>query len=232
MQFVSFVAKLLSMNVTHLECALCGLRHEAGVLQNLCVECGKPLLVRYDLEKAGQTLTKDSLNTRESSLWRYRELLPLPANAEPVTLGEGMTPLLPCTRLGKDLGLPHLVDCGLAQEFRPRRGDRAPFPSAAASAAAASVIAAAPAAAAASATTTAAGAQPHREGGVQPVHGGSRQDVDGHGHRSGFDRLLGHLSVVGAERHVRATRRAVDDLDRPERRGASAGDGHRDVPDR
>ena len=52
MQFVAFVAKLLCMNVTHLECALCGLRHEAGVLQNLCVECGKPLLVRYDLEKA------------------------------------------------------------------------------------------------------------------------------------------------------------------------------------
>ena len=47
------------MNVTHLECALCGLRHEAGVLQNLCVECGKPLLVRYDLDKAAETLTRD-----------------------------------------------------------------------------------------------------------------------------------------------------------------------------
>ncbi|MEQ1645394.1 MAG: threonine synthase, partial [Pyrinomonadaceae bacterium] len=42
------------MNVTHLECALCGLRHEANVLQNLCITCGKPLLVRYDLEKAAE----------------------------------------------------------------------------------------------------------------------------------------------------------------------------------
>ena len=46
------------MNVTHLECALCGLRHEADVLQNLCVECGKPLLVRYDLEKAAEIADK------------------------------------------------------------------------------------------------------------------------------------------------------------------------------
>src|SRR6185312_11028545 len=45
----------------------------------------------------------------ENSLWRYRELLPLPKGAEPVTLGEGMTPLLPCPRLGKELGLRHLT---------------------------------------------------------------------------------------------------------------------------
>ena len=62
------------MNVTHLECALCGLRHEARQLQNLCNECGKPLFVRYDLAKAGETLTRESLKTRESSLWRYREV--------------------------------------------------------------------------------------------------------------------------------------------------------------
>ena len=61
MLFVRFVANLFLMNVTHLECALCGLRHEAGVLQNLCIECGKPLLVRYYLEKAAQTMTKESL---------------------------------------------------------------------------------------------------------------------------------------------------------------------------
>ena len=39
------------MNVTHLECAACGLEHEARRLLNLCRECGKPLLVRYDLEQ-------------------------------------------------------------------------------------------------------------------------------------------------------------------------------------
>ena len=82
------------MNVTHLECANCGLRHEAGVLQNLCVECGKPLLVRYDLDKAAGTITRDSLKTRESSLWRYREVLPVENAENVVTFGEGWTPLL------------------------------------------------------------------------------------------------------------------------------------------
>ena len=54
------------MNVTHLECALCGLKHEARRLLNLCSACGKPLLVRYDLERAKVTLTKESLPTRRA----------------------------------------------------------------------------------------------------------------------------------------------------------------------
>jgi threonine synthase len=91
------------MNVTHLECALCGLRHEARKLQNLCVECGKPLLVRYDLEAAGQTLTSDSLKGREASLWRYREVLPVEDWANVVSFGEGWTPLLNANRLAENL---------------------------------------------------------------------------------------------------------------------------------
>jgi threonine synthase len=91
------------MNVTHLECALCGLRHEAQTLQNLCVECGKPLLVRYDLEKAAQSLTPRSLASRESSLWRYREVLPVDDPANVVTFGEGWTPLLRADKLAASL---------------------------------------------------------------------------------------------------------------------------------
>jgi threonine synthase len=91
------------MNVTHLECALCGLRHEAGVLQNLCVECGKPLLVRYDLEKAAETLTRDSLKTRVSSLWRYSEVLPVEDPDNIVSFGEGWTPLLRADKLAASL---------------------------------------------------------------------------------------------------------------------------------
>jgi threonine synthase len=45
---------------------------------------------------------------RLPSLWRYRELLPLPFAVEPVTLGEGMTPLLLCPRLGREMGLKRL----------------------------------------------------------------------------------------------------------------------------
>lgn len=93
------------MNVTHLECALCHLRHEAGVLQNLCAECGKPLLVRYDLSAAKQTLTKESLKTREASLWRYREVLPVENAENIVSLGEGWTPLFKTEKLAKNLPL-------------------------------------------------------------------------------------------------------------------------------
>jgi threonine synthase len=91
------------MNVTHLECALCGLRHEANVVQNLCVECGKPLLVRYDLDAASQTLTKESPSSRESSLWRYREVLPVRDTNNIVSFGEGWTPLLKAERLSATL---------------------------------------------------------------------------------------------------------------------------------
>ena len=93
------------MNVTHLECSACGTRHEARRLQNLCVECGKPLLVRYDLETAGRTLTKESLKGRRSDLWRYREVLPVAHDENVVSLGEGWTPLLRAARLGERLGL-------------------------------------------------------------------------------------------------------------------------------
>jgi len=93
------------MNVTHLECALCHKRHEARILQNLCTECGKPLLVRYDLETAAQTLTKDVLKTRESSLWRYREVLPVEDPANIVSLGEGWTPLFKAEKLAEALPL-------------------------------------------------------------------------------------------------------------------------------
>ena len=91
------------MNVTHLECALCGLRHEAAVLQNLCIECGKPLLVRYDLEKAAQTMTKESLTSRESSLWRHLEVLPVENPENIVSFGEGWTPLLNAEKLTASL---------------------------------------------------------------------------------------------------------------------------------
>src|SRR6185295_19003350 len=68
-----------TMNVTHLECGLCGLRHEARRLHNLCTQCGKPLLVRYDLTRASKSLTKEALKGREPDLWRYREVLPVDA---------------------------------------------------------------------------------------------------------------------------------------------------------
>ncbi|PYS23525.1 MAG: threonine synthase [Acidobacteria bacterium] len=96
------------MNVTHLECAACGLRHEARRLHNLCTECGKPLLVRYDLERASASLTKESLSRRRADLWRYREVLPVERDENVTSLGEGYTPLVHASRLGEQLGLSEL----------------------------------------------------------------------------------------------------------------------------
>ena len=96
------------MYVTHLECSRCGARHERGQLHNLCLECGRPLLVRYDLTRAGETLTRDRLRGRVASLWRYREVLPVADDASITTLGEGWTPLAHAHRLGERLGMRRL----------------------------------------------------------------------------------------------------------------------------
>jgi threonine synthase len=93
------------MFLSHLECTACGLRHEWQHLQNLCTSCHKPLFAIVDLAKAGRTLTREALAAREKSLWRYRELLPLPRDVEPVSLGEGATPLLQAKRFADDVDL-------------------------------------------------------------------------------------------------------------------------------
>jgi threonine synthase len=94
------------MYVTHLESALDGTRFESGRVHT--VHQGRPLWVRYDLGQIRRSVAPADLVQRPSSLWRYREMLPLPADQEPVSLGEGMTPLLPCPRLGQSLGLSRL----------------------------------------------------------------------------------------------------------------------------
>jgi threonine synthase len=55
-----------------------------------------------------QAIFPENLRQREPSLWRYRELLPLPRDLEPISLGEGCTPLIKCDRLGRELGLENL----------------------------------------------------------------------------------------------------------------------------
>ena len=94
--------------VTHIECTVCGHRHEAGRLLTVCVACGQMLAVRYDLARAAAVVTKDELRQRPPDMYRFRELLPLDPGEEPVTLGEGGTPLLPLPRLAAHLGLKHL----------------------------------------------------------------------------------------------------------------------------
>ncbi len=70
----------------------------------------RPLLARYDLERAGRTLTREALAERRSGgLWRWAELLPVADPAQRLHLGEGSTPLLAAPRLGAALGAPKLL---------------------------------------------------------------------------------------------------------------------------
>jgi len=95
--------------LTHLEGALSGATYPADELANLDPADGRPLLARYDLEKAARTLTAESLASRRAGgLWRWAELLPVRDRGHVVSLGEGDTPLLPQPRLGKALGAPRL----------------------------------------------------------------------------------------------------------------------------
>ena len=94
--------------LTHLECTACGQRHDADVLQNLCRDCGKVLYPRYDLSAAAKAVSPADLATREQTMWRYREVLPVRDDAFEVTLGEGGTPLLRAERLGAALGCTDL----------------------------------------------------------------------------------------------------------------------------
>ena len=92
--------------VSHLEAAIDGTVLPADRLQTLHKD--RPLWVRYDLEAVGRTLTKAKLKERPLDMWRYRELLPVPFESEPVSLGEGQTPLLSCSRLASRYGLDQL----------------------------------------------------------------------------------------------------------------------------
>src|SRR3954452_16870476 len=97
------------MFLTHLACSRCDLKYDWALLQNLCTKCNRPLLASYDLSEVARIWTRESLRTRsDKSMWRYREVLPLPSAIEPVSLGEGGTPLLRMERLGAKLGLDNL----------------------------------------------------------------------------------------------------------------------------
>jgi threonine synthase len=91
-------------NVREFECSACGKKHDANREQHLCT-CGKPLLAKYDLKRAAVSLNIESLKSRTPSLWRYAEVLP---DDPPVTLGEGLTALIPTNRLGASMGLERL----------------------------------------------------------------------------------------------------------------------------
>ena len=96
--------------LTHLEGSASGEIYDADRLIGLDPADGRPLLARYDLERAGATLTREALAARRAGgLWRWAELLPVRDPAHRLHLGEGSTPLLRAPRLGAELGVPGLL---------------------------------------------------------------------------------------------------------------------------
>ncbi|MCH8306520.1 MAG: threonine synthase [Gammaproteobacteria bacterium] len=92
--------------VSHLEAAIDGTRLPAREQHTL--HEGRPIWVRYDLGAVSRAMDKEVLQKRPPTIWRYRELLPAEDESVIVSLGEGMSPLLRCDRLGGSLGLSNL----------------------------------------------------------------------------------------------------------------------------
>src|SRR5947207_314469 len=78
--------------IVFLECTRCGEHYDAGGPQTVCPQDGGVLYARYDLPAIKKSFTPHCLAGRPASMWRYREVLP---EADPVSLGEGFTPMLP-----------------------------------------------------------------------------------------------------------------------------------------
>ncbi|WP_344854482.1 threonine synthase [Amycolatopsis ultiminotia] len=94
--------------LTHLECSRTGETSAADRVAGTSA-AGAPLLARYDLERVRDTVRPAELAGRAPDLWRYHEVLPVQAPEHVVSLGEGMTPLLPLPEQGRKSGLRRLL---------------------------------------------------------------------------------------------------------------------------
>lgn len=94
--------------VSHLSCPKCQLTYRTQEINHLCT-CGSPLLVNYNLDQLRGRFKPEDLLRREANLWRYHELLPIEDENNVVSLGEGMTPLLPMKKIGSEMNIPNLL---------------------------------------------------------------------------------------------------------------------------
>jgi len=94
--------------VSHVECTICGSHHDVKRLLTVCEKCGQMLAVRYDLPRVASSVTRNALRERAPGMYRFRELTPLDDGEQPVTLGEGGTPLLELPRLAAHFGIRKL----------------------------------------------------------------------------------------------------------------------------
>ena len=90
--------------VTHLECSMTGKQYPAGQVHGLS-EVGRPLLVRYDLDKLAADVSKaDIAASNEAGFWRYSPMLPVANPENRISLGEVVTPLIDLNLSAQGLG--------------------------------------------------------------------------------------------------------------------------------
>ncbi len=89
-------------------CTKTGKAYSKDQLWNLSPEADAPLFARYDLDAVAKALPREKLTRRVPTMWRYAEVLPVEDEQFQVSLGEGFTPLLQTTSLGRKIGVPKL----------------------------------------------------------------------------------------------------------------------------
>ena len=94
--------------LSHLQCSLCQGHYDAEKLSTTSPCCDRPLLAQYDLIALAHDLVPSEFASREATMWRYHELLPIYDTSAIVTLGEGWTPLIHAKNLGRLIGLKNL----------------------------------------------------------------------------------------------------------------------------
>lgn len=92
----------MSTSLYLLRCRECGKTFE-NQPRSICDDCFSPLEVTYDYDTLKKTVSRDLFASRAPNIWRYRELLPLPAGFEP-SLPVGFTPFVAAPRLGDKIG--------------------------------------------------------------------------------------------------------------------------------
>ena len=91
-----------------MRCAVCGSEHSPEERLYACPNADGRLDIFYDYDQVARSISRETLARRRPWIWKYRELLPVTEKTPQLTLGEGNTPLLPASNLGRKLGLKEL----------------------------------------------------------------------------------------------------------------------------
>ena len=102
------VLKEAIVNLVGYECGVCGQEFSPEEIRYRCYSCNGPLLVTYDYASLARKVTKEGLAARRPGVWKYRELLPVGLSTEPVSLGEGATPMHKAKTLASSIGISNL----------------------------------------------------------------------------------------------------------------------------